>query len=411
MSYKWRMSRTLSIACGLAALTALAAAGASARTAATSGLTATSITLGGTFPLSGEASAAASIPRAARAYFRYVNANGGIYGRRIDFRFRDDRFDPARAVAATQRLVSKDRAFAIFGSYGTEENLATRPLLNRLGVPQLLVSSSATTLGRDTARYPFTIGFPPSSVIEGRLLAHELLRNEPSARIGVLYENDDYGTDLLRSLRRGLGARASAIVSAQPFDPAAPDIRAQMLALKASKATTFVCFASGKRVIEAYVFAAQLGWRPRTYLNAAAGTASVMKVAAASVGRALTDGTVSLSFVKDPASPGIVADKGYLLFKSVLDEYDPGVRTDDVNAMYGMAAAYTMVDVLRLAGRSPTRKGLVRAAARLSEQSNPFLLPGVVVKTSPTDHFPLAQAKLVRWQSGHWIPYGKLLSG
>src|SRR3954447_21651367 len=178
MSYKWLMRRILPLACAVGALAALAA-GASARTAATPGLTATSIRIGGTFPLTGEASAAASIPRAARAYFRYVNANGGIYGRRIDFPFRDDRFDPARAVAATQRLVSKDRAFAIFGSYGTEENLATRPLLNWLGVPQLLVSSSATTLGSDTARYPFTIGFPPSSAIEGRLLGHEMLRNEP----------------------------------------------------------------------------------------------------------------------------------------------------------------------------------------------------------------------------------------
>jgi branched-chain amino acid transport system substrate-binding protein len=407
MSYKWRMRWMLVVALGVGALTAV---GAAARTAGTPGLTATSITLGGTFPLTGEASAASSIPRSARAYFRYVNAHGGIYGRRIEFRFRDDRFDAARAVAQTRRLVS-DGIFAIFGSYGTEENLATRPVLNGLAVPQLLVSTSATSLGSDTATYPWTIGYPPSSQLEGKLLARELLRSEVAPRIGVLYENDEYGTDLLRGLRRGLGAKASAIVSAQPFDPAAPDIRAQMLALKDSKATTFVCFAFGKRVIEAYVFAAQLGWHPRTYLNSAAGSASVLKVAAASVGRSLVDGTVSLSFVKDPASPAILPDKGYLLFKSVLDKYDPAVRTDDVNAMYGMAAAYTMVDALKLAGPNPTRRGLVRAAARLNERGNPFLLPGVLVKTSPTDHFPIAQAKLQRWQAGQWVPFGKLLSG
>src|SRR3954447_9530044 len=383
MSYKWLMRRILPLACAVGALAALAA-GASARTAATPGLTPTSIRIGGTFPLTGEASAAGSIPLAARAYFRYVNAHGGIYGRRIDFRFRDDGFQPARAVAATQRLVSKDGVFAVFGSYGAEQSLATRPVLNRLGVPQLLVASGASSLGRDTARYPWSIGYPPSALVEGRLLARELLRTESSPRVGVLYENDDYGSDLLRGLRRGLGARASAIVSAQACDPAAPDIRSQMVALKESKATTLVCFAYGKRVIEAYVFAAQFGWRPRIYLNSAAGSASVLKVAAASVGRAATDGTVSLSFLKDPASPAIVADKGYMLFKSVLDRYEPGVRTDDVNAMYGMAEAYTMVDALKLAGPSPTRRGLVRAVARLDERANPFVLPGVVIKTSPT---------------------------
>jgi ABC-type branched-subunit amino acid transport system substrate-binding protein len=263
----------------------------------------------------------------------------------------------------------------------------------------------------DTARYPWTIGYPPSSRLEGKLLAHEVLRVDPAARIGVLYESDDYGTDLLNGFRRGLGARTSAIVSAQPFDPDAPDVRAQMLALRASKATVFVCFAYGKRVIEAYVLASQFGWHPKTYLNSAAGSASVMKVAASTAGQALADGTVSLTFSKDPAEPSILADKGYQLFKSILDQYDPGVRSDDANAMVGMAEAYTMVDALRLAGRNPTRRGVVLAAARLAEPGNPFLLPGVTVRTSPTDHFPIGQAMLERWDNGHWIEYGKLLSG
>ena len=406
------MSRTLLLACAVAGLTALAAGGASARTdAAAPGVTATSIRIGGTFPLTGEASGAASIARGADAYFKYVNASGGLFKRRIDFRYRDDGFDPAKTLAATQKLVSRDRVFAVFGSYGTQESLAVRPLLNSLRVPQLFVSSGATSLGRDTGQYPWTVGFPPSFAVEGRLLAHEVLRTASNPRIGVLYENDDYGTDLLKGFRRALGADASAIVAAEPYDPAAPDVRAQVQALKASKATTLVLFADGRTAIEAYVFAAQFAWQPKTYVSSAAATASVMKVATASAGKRLTDGSVSIAFVKDPSSPEILADAGYRLFKTILGSYDPGLRATDANAMYGMAAAYTMVDALRQAGPNPTRRGVLRAAANLHEHANPFVLPGVVVKTSATDHFPIAQDKLQRWQNGHWIAYGKLLSG
>jgi branched-chain amino acid transport system substrate-binding protein len=405
------MSRTLSLACAVAALTVLAAGAASARTNAAPGVTATSIKLGGTFPLTGEASAAASIARGARAYFRYVNAHGGLYGRRIDFTYRDDGFDPAKAVTATQDLIAGNGVFAIFGSYGTQENLATRPLLNRLHVPQLFVSSGATGLGRDAARYPWSIGYPPSGAVEARLLAGEVMRTASSPRIGVLYENDAYGKDLLTGFRRALGANASAVVDAEPYDPAAPDVRAQVQALKGSKATTLMLFTDGKTAIETYVFAGQFGWYPRTYVSSAASDASVMKVAAASAGIRGTDGAVSIAFVKDPASPAILADKGYRLFKTIIASYDSGLRTNDANAMVGMAEAYTMVDALKQAGRTLTRGGVIRAAEHLTERANPFVLPGVVVKTSPTDHFPIAQAKLQRWQSGRWTAYGKLLPG
>ncbi len=341
------MSSRLGLACVVASLALTAASAGADGAAPVPGVTATSIRLGGTFPLTGEASAAAAIARGARAYFRYVNAQGGLFGRKIDFVYRNDGFDPTRTVTATQQLVTQDQVFAIFGSYGTEQNLAVRPLLNQLGVPQVFVSSGATELGSEAKRYPWTIGYPVSFAAEGRLLARHILGLPGRPRIGVLYENDEFGRGLLSGLRHGLGARPSTIVSAQPYDPAQPDVRAQMQRLKASKATTFVNFAFGKFAIDAYVLAAQLGWRPQTYISSTAGTGSVLKIAANTAGRAATDGTVSIVFSKDPASPTIAADLGFQLFKSIVARYDRSVRTNDGYALYGMAAAYTMVDALR----------------------------------------------------------------
>jgi branched-chain amino acid transport system substrate-binding protein len=405
-----RMTSRLGLACVVAGLAVTGAAAGTGGGAAVPGVAATSIRLGGTFPLTGEASDAAAIARGARAYFRYVNAHGGIYHRRIVFLYRDDGFDPARAVAATRRLVNGDKVFAIFGSYGTEENLATRPLLNQLGVPQLFVASGATEPAADVPAYPWTVGFPPSFATEGALLARDVLKR-PSPRIAVLYENDDFGLGLLDAFRRGLGARQSAIVAVQPYDPTVPDLRAQMLQLKASGATTFVNFAFGRFAIEAYTDAAQFGWRPRTYISSAAGSSALLKIATHTAGPAATDGTISIAFVKDPDSATIAADLGFQLFKSILRAYDRGVSTNDAYAMYGMAAAYAMVDALRRAGKRLTRAGVLRAATRLDERANPFVLPGIVVRTGPRDRFPIAQATLQRWQDGRWVQFGPLLRG
>jgi branched-chain amino acid transport system substrate-binding protein len=405
------MSSRIVLACVVAGLIVAGASAGADGAGSVPGVTPTSIRLGGTFPLTGEASGAAAIAGGARAYFRYVNAHGGLFGRKIDFRYRDDGFDAARTVTATQQLVTQDKVFAIFGSYGTEQNLAVRPLLNKLGVPQLFVSSGATELGSQAKRYPWTIGYPVSFAVEGRLLARDILKARSTPRIGVLYENDEFGRGLLNGLRRGLGVRKSAIVAAQPYDPAQPDVRVQMQRLKASKATTFANFAFGKFAIDAYMLAAQIGWRPKTYISSTAGTDSVLKIAASTAGRAATDGTVSVVFSKDPSSPTIASDLGFQLFKSIVAAYDRGVRTNDGYALYGMAAAYTMVDALRRAGKNLTRRALLGATTKINEQANPFLLSGVEVRTGVKDRFPIDQARLQRWQNGRWIEFGPLLTG
>ena len=194
------------------ALAGTAARTTAARTIATPGVSAKEIVIGGTVPLSGEAAAAANVAKGADAYFKYVNAHGGVNGRSITYKYVDDGYDPSRTVQAVRELVQSDQVFALFGTLGTSQNLAIRDFLNASGVPQLYANSGATTFGADHKRYPWTIGYIPTYKAEGEIYARTILKTLPKAKIGVLYQNDDYGKDLLNGLRRGLGKRASMIV-------------------------------------------------------------------------------------------------------------------------------------------------------------------------------------------------------
>ena len=228
------------------------------------GVTSNSILIGGTFPLSGEAATAATIAKGADAYFKYVNARGGVNGRKITFKYLDDGYDPGRAVNGTRQLVLQDKVFAIFGSLGTEQNLATRPILNQLGVPQLFVSSGASTWGRDAKRYPWTIGFIPTYPTEARMLANYILAHQtkPKPRIAVLYQGDAYGQDIYNGFKRALGRKRSLIVASKAYDPTSPDVRSEVARLRASKANTFMIFAFGKFAIQAFYFARQARLAP-----------------------------------------------------------------------------------------------------------------------------------------------------
>jgi branched-chain amino acid transport system substrate-binding protein len=303
------MSRRLALAgafvvlAGLVAASAWAAVDTRGAPSSTPGVTSNSILLGGTFPLTGEAATAAAIAKGANAYFKYVNSRGGVFGRKIDFKVLDDGYDPGRAVQGTRQLVAQDKVFAIFGSLGTEQNLATRPFLNQLGVPQLFVSSGASTWGRDAKRFPWTIGFIPSYPTEAKLLARYLLTHQkkPKPRIAILYQNDTYGQDIFNGFKHALGAKKSLIVASKGYDPTEPDVRSEVAKLRASKANTFMIFAFGKFAIQAYAFASTLGWHPKTYVNAVASSYTVMQVAASASSSRQVEGSISIAFNKDPA--------------------------------------------------------------------------------------------------------------
>jgi branched-chain amino acid transport system substrate-binding protein len=370
------------------------------------GVTSSEVLIGGTTPLSGPASAYQSIAKGAAAYFRYVNAHGGVNKRKIKYVYKDDGYDPSKTVELTRELVQQDKVFAIFNSLGTEHNLATRSYLNALKVPQLFVASGATTFGKDHKQYPWTIGYQPNYRAEGTIYGRYVAKTSPKARIGVLYQNDDYGKDLLAGLRNGLGKKkVKRIVAKQNYDVTDPDVKSQVAKLKGAKANTLMLFATPKFAIQAYVYARNLGWRPKVYVNAVSSAANILGLATAATSKRQTEGSISIVFLKDPTDAHWKKDPGVKLYRSIMKRYKGG-NPNDVYAVYGMSVAHTFVAALKKAGRNLTRPGVMRAATRLNIKNDPFLLPGMTVRTTASDHFPLDQAKLERYHAGRWASFG-----
>src|SRR5436189_5778946 len=237
------MQRLLYFTAALACALALATVATGARTA-TPGVTATEVVIGGTIPVTGVASAYRTVGLGAAAYFRYVNAHGGVNHRKIHYLIKDDQYDPGQTMERTRELVEQDHVFAIFNSLGTEHNLATRPYLNAIKVPQLFVASGATTWGKDYKKYPWTIGYQPNYRAEGTIYGRYVAKTNPKAKIGVLYQNDDYGKDLLKGLTNGLGSKAKLIVSKQSYEVTDDQVSSQIAKLKAKKANTLMVFAT-----------------------------------------------------------------------------------------------------------------------------------------------------------------------
>jgi branched-chain amino acid transport system substrate-binding protein len=389
------------------ALGALALATAATGASSETGVTSSQVLIGGTTPLSGNASAFQSVAKGAAAYFRWVNAHGGVNKRKIKYVYKDDGYDPSKTADKTRELVQQDKVFAIFNSLGTEQNLATRAYLNALKIPQLFVASGATTFGKDYKQYPWTIAYQPNYRAEGTIYGRYLAKTNPKARIGVLYQNDDYGKDLLAGLRNGLGKKAKLIKSKQSYDVTDSDVRSQIARLKAAKVNTLMVFATPLFAIQSYVFAHKLAWRPKVFVNAVSSAANVMGIARAGAGKKQTEGSISIVFLKDPTDPKWNKDPGTKLYRSIMKKYKGG-NPNDVYAVYGMSAAHTFVAALKKAGKNPTRASIMRAATSLNVKNDPFLLPGMTVRTTKTDHFPLDQAKLQRYHNGRWVSFGGL---
>jgi branched-chain amino acid transport system substrate-binding protein len=400
------MSRGLQlIVCAFGAL--MLATVASGAGSSTPGVTSSQVLIGGTTPLSGPASAYQSVAKGAAAYFRYVNAHGGVNKRKIKYIYKDDGYDPSKTVDATRELVQQDKVFAIFNSLGTEHNLATRSYLNALKVPQLFAASGATTFGRDYKKYPWTIAYQPNYRAEGTIYGRYVAKKTPKARIGVLYQNDDYGKDLLNGLRNGLGKKANLIVAKQSYDITDSNVRSQVAKLKSKKANILMLFATPQFAIGAYYAASTLGWRPKVFVNAVSSAANIMGLATAATSKKQTEGTISIVFLKDPTDARWKKDPGMKLYRSIMKRYKGG-NPNDVYAVYGMSVAHTFFAALKKAGKNVTRPGIMKAATSLNVKNDPFLLPGITVRTTRSDHFPLDQSKLERYHAGHWVSFGGL---
>jgi branched-chain amino acid transport system substrate-binding protein len=309
----------------------------------------------------------------------------------------------------TSKLVEQDNVFAIFNSVGTEHALAVRQYLNERKVPQLFVGSGATPLARDHARYPWTIGLLPSFAGEGSIYGRLIAKDHPQAKIAVLYENDEYGSELLAGLKKGLGTKTKQIAGTQSYALNADSVASQIASLKATGADTFVIFALPKQAIQAFIAAAKLGWKPAEYVTSVSIDPAVMQIVRLNAGAQTGTGATSTAFLHDPTNPTQKASAGVKLYLQIMKRYLPSEDTKAVAHMYGMMAAYSMVAALKGAGRQPTRAGLLRAATHL-DVLNPFLLPGLRVATTPKNYFPLAKTYLVRFQHGFWNVLGKPLT-
>jgi branched-chain amino acid transport system substrate-binding protein len=392
----------------LVVVLALGVAGtAGARPVADPGVTATSVLIGGTVPLTGEAAAFGSVGPGAKAYFNYVNAAGGVNGRKVEYRYYDDAYNPSQTVQLTRKLVEQDRVFAIFGSVGTANNLAIRDYLNALKVPQLFVADGSQQIGRSAARYPWTMGFLMSYRGEGDVYGKNIAQTKPHAKLAVLYENTDLGRDMLTGLTRAIAGKGPRIVGRESYELTASDVSSQIAQLKASGADTLLLFATPKFFIQAVVATRKLAWKPQLYVASVSIEPGIMAIARYNA-PTLTKGALSIAFVKNPNDPVWANDRTVALYRTIMRKYDPGGKATDVYNWYGMTVAWTMVQTLRKAGRNLTRAGLLRAAQHL-DLSNPFLIPGIRLRTSATDYRPLEQVFLYRYDNKQWVKASGIL--
>jgi branched-chain amino acid transport system substrate-binding protein len=369
----------------------------------TPGVTKTTITVGGTFPLTGPAQLYGLIPKAENAYFQYVNAHGGVNGRKIAFDVQDDQYNPANTPALTQKLVEQDHVFAVYGSLGTAPVLSTRGYLNKLGVPQVLVATGDSYWGAQYKKYPWTIGFQPDypgeSFIYGRFIRNKV----PQAKIGVLIQDDAFGANYLAGLKKGLGPAASRIVDIEKYPATQTDVSQQVVKLKAAGANVFALFAIPTQTIDALVVATKIGWQPVTFIANISNNPLFMYLAQKAGANVQND--VSTNYVYDYwNNPNTAMAK---LIKSILDQYDAGWNPLDANNVYGLASAWTLVHALKSAGNPPTRAGLMKALTNLNTV-NPFLFSGFKMHTTPGDRFPIEQLTLEHYKGSGWIPFGRI---
>ena len=388
------------------ALALVASAGGA--TTADPGVTSSTVLLGGTVPLTGEAAAFGTVGPGAKAYFDYVNAKGGVNGRTIEYRYLDDAYNPAQTVQLTRRLVEQDKVFAIFNSVGTANNLAIRDYLNAQKVPQLWAADGSQSIGRSFVQYPWTMGFLMSYRGEGNVYGKTIVKSRPKAKIAVLYENTELGLDMLTGLTRSIAGKGPRVVAKQGYEFTGADVSAQVALLKASGADTLMLFATPKFFLNGIRAAHNLGWKPQVYIASVSIEPTIMGIARFNAPE-LTKGALSIAFVKNPNDPIWAKDKAVALYRTIMRKYAPSGKPTDVYNWYGMTVAWTMVETLRKAGKNLTRAGLLRSAQSLDTLANPFMLPGIRLKTSRTDYRPMEQVYLYRYDNKQWVKASGLL--
>jgi branched-chain amino acid transport system substrate-binding protein len=363
------------------------------------GTSATEIKVGQTIAYSGPASAYGQLGKVEDAYFKWLNAKGGINGRKITFISLDDGYSPPKAVENARKLVESDQVAVVFNVLGTPLNTAIRPYMNQKKVPQLFIAAGATTFN-DPQHFPWTMGWQPNLQAEATFYAQHLLKSKPDAKVAVLYQNDDFGKDLLNGLTVALGDKAKTmIVDAQNFQATDPTIDSQMITLKNSGADTLFLFTYAKQAAQAIGKMDDLAWKPVTYLHlGAASVGATFKPA----GLDKSKGIMSAGFMKDVTDPKWADDPDVKTWTAWMKDNLPMADVNDSLNVAGYAYAQTLEQVLRQAGDDLTRENIMRQAASLKDFRLGLLLPGSLINTSPTDYRIIRYMKLQRFNGKSW---------
>ena len=364
------------------------------------------IRIGQTMPYSGPASAFSSFAKVQAAYFKMINSEGGIDGRKVEFLSLDDGYAPPQTVEVTRKLVEQEQVLLIFGSAGTPTNSAIHKYMNTRKVPQLFIGSGATKWG-DPQNFPWSMGWAPNYQTEARIYAQYILDTLKDARIGILYQNDDFGKDLRAGIKSGLGSEAAKlIVHEASYEVTDPTVDSQIIALKGAGANVLLNFATPKFAAQAIRKAWDIDWRPTQFLSfVSSSIGSTLKPA----GLDKSVGIISIQFLKDAGDPRWAADVGMQTYLAFLKQYDPGADINDFLVAYGYSVVQTLVQVLKQCGGDLSRENVMRQAANLKDLELPLLLPGIRINTSPTNFFPIRQAQLARFDGKSWQLFGSVL--
>ena len=367
----------------------------------------TEIKIGNIMPYSGPASAYGVIGKTEEAYFKKINAEGGINGRKINFVSYDDGYSPPKAVEQARKLVESDEVLVVFNPLGTPSNSAIQKYLNSKKVPQLFVATGATKWN-DPKDFPWTMGWQPSYQSEARIYAKFLMKEKPDGKIAIMFQNDDFGKDYLKGLKDGLGAKASMIIAEESYETSEPTIDSHIVKLKATGADVFISITTPKFAAQAIKKLAEIEWKPMHIVsNVSASVGSVIKPA----GFENAQGILSAAYAKDGADSQWDNDPGMKKFYEFLEKNFPEGNKLDGSVVYGYGAAQTMVKVLQMCGDNLTRENVMKQAASLKDFAPDTLLPGIKITTTATDFAPIEQLQMMRFKGEKWDLFGDIISG
>ncbi len=387
-----------------AAAAAIVATARSAR-ADTPGVSDTEIKIGQTMPYSGPASAYGVIGRTEVAYFKMLNEQGGVNGRKINLISLDDGYSPPRTVEQVRRLVEDEKVAFLFNTLGTPPNLAIRPYCNENKIPQTFVATGAATFS-DPKHYHWTMGWQPNYQTEARIYAQHILKTKPDAKIAALYQNDDFGKDYLIGLKEGLGAdHAGMLIKEASYEVSEPTVDSQIVTLQASGADVLLIAATPKFAAQAIRKAYDIGWKPVRYLtNVSVSIAAVMRPA----GLEKSKGAITAIYLKDATDPRWKDDPGFKQYAAFMDKYTSAKDIADNNTAYGFCLGATLVQVLKQCGNDLSRENVMKQAANLKDLELPMLLPGIKINTSPDNYSPIRQEALASFNGESWEQFGEL---